>query len=316
MNFHQEDANDSLLDDLRKSFDELDKTLIESAVSVPGVKTIFKLLYPYTTLGRIMTRLAGNVRNTIACRRQHKMSRQGDMLQLMLDAQGDYKKGLVDFPRNGCPWEDDLLTSNSIIMVMAGFGTTASTLTFILYLLAAHPEEQKKVYDEMRRHVANGKNVDFDELQKLRRLDMVVRETMRLFPAIPIMISRVCYQDINVMGQRIPAGVNIIIPAWHLHRDPQLWSQPSTFYPERFLEDRPERNPVTFIPFGIGERACIGKRLALFEIKAALFKVLTNYELVLGENTKFPCEVVVPSVISKPKNPIMLRLRSRQTVYA
>lgn len=232
----------------------------------------------------------------------------------MLDAQAATDKETSTVSKNVFTLKDCHVISNSVLLLLSGIETTASTLSFALYFLAAQPQQQAAVHNELQGVITNGKDVSFDELENLKHLDMVVREALRLFPAVPLMVVRVCDRDTNVMGQFIPAGVNILVPAWHIQRDPQLWPEPSKFLPERFLEDPTERNPVTFLPFGLGPRTCLAKRLALFELKTAIFKILAAYEITLSDTTKLPVRAVVPDVILRPENPIMLNLRARETI--
>lgn len=305
------------LADARKIFEDSGNATIQRALTLPGLKTILKWFIPYTVSGRILRRLADNVRKSISHRRRGESSRvqaESDMLQLMLDAQDVSSRDLSDKSKSAFPLEDRHVIGNSIILLLSAIETTTSVLSFALYSLAAHPEEQEAVYKEMRTLLPSRKEVNFDELQKLKRLDMVVREVLRLFPAIPLMVVRECNQDTNIMGQFIPGGVNLMVPVWHIHRDPHHWYEPSKFLPERFLEQPADRNQATFLPFGLGPRTCLGKRLALFELKAALFKILTSFEVLLSDKNCHPVAVVVPEIILRPESPIMLNLRAREIV--
>lgn len=285
---------------------------IETALTLPGVKTLIKGIFPFTEYGRTLKNIADDIRKTMNLRRQGQGPRKNDMLQMMLDTQNEASNGdSGGIRKNNTLLEDRHIVSNAIVLLMAGFETTAMTISFAHYLLATHPEEQEKVYQEMKEVLPNVQHPDIEELDKLKRLDMVIRETLRLYPAVPMMVSRVGTKDMTVLGQFIPAGVNVMAPSWHVQRDPDLWPEPSKFIPDRFLEEQPDRHPVSYMPFGLGPKMCLGKRLALLELKVSLFKVLTNYRIAMSQDAKLPIKAIVPDLLIRPEGPIMLTLQKR-----
>ncbi|CAN7942385.1 unnamed protein product, partial [Ixodes hexagonus] len=308
----QRKSDDHLLLGVRRLLEDLDSTAVESTLTLPGIRTVLQHLYPLTKFYSLMNQISENVSNTAKSRRQGKSLRENDILQMMLDAQAGTGDESYDVRKNGLLIEDRHLVSNSIILLLAGFETTAVTLGFILHLLAMHPEEQEKVRTEMEDLFPHADELGFDDVQQLKRLDMVIRETLRLYPPVPLMVARTCLPDKTVMDQFFPAGTTLIAPAWHIHRNPEHWPEPSRFLPERFAEDHPERHPAAFFPFGLGPRTCIGRRLALVELKMAVCAILRNYRLSQCEETQDPPPLVVPSLSLRPVGGLKLRLETRK----
>ncbi|CAN8009939.1 unnamed protein product, partial [Ixodes pacificus] len=322
----QQKSDDPLLLGLRWIFEDLDKTAVENTLAQPGIRTIFRHLYPLTSFSKVLSRIAKNVRDTVHKRRQGQAPRENDILQTMLDAQdgaedkkcdsclplehGAWRK--KDIHKNGLPIEDRHLTSNSIMVLIANFETTSATIGFTLHLLATHPEEQDKLFPDIDAVFPQSSETSLNNLQNLTRLDMVVKESLRLYPPIPILITRVCPQDTTVMEQFIPAGTTVVAPAWHIHRSSQFWSDPSRFLPDRFAQDRPERHPFAYFPFGLGPRSCFGKRLAVLQVKTAIVEILQNYKVLPCRETVDPIRVTVPNVLLRPVGGIKLRLVSRR----
>ncbi|CAN7994028.1 unnamed protein product [Ixodes hexagonus] len=309
----QQKTDDHLLLGVRRIMEDLDSTAVESTLALPGIRMVLKHLYSFTRFHSVMKQISKNVRDTVNSRRQGQSLRENDILQMMLDAQAGTEDKSYDVRKNGLLIEDRHLVSNSTLFLVGGFETTAVTLGFILHLLAVHPEEQEKVHAEMEDLFPHMDELAFDDVQQLKRLDMVIRESLRLYPPVPLMVARTCPSDKVVMDHFIPGGTRLIAPAWHIHRNPEYWPEPSRFLPERFAEDHPERHPVAFFPFGLGPRTCIGKRLALFELKMAVCAILRYYRLVPCVETQDPVPVVVPCVSLRPVGGLKLRLETRKT---
>ncbi|KAM7306970.1 cytochrome P450 3A4-like [Ixodes scapularis] len=308
----QQKTDDPLLIGVKRLLEDLDKAIVESSLALPGIRAVLKLLYPLTSFSNLLNRISENVLDTVKSRRQDQSLREKDMLQMMLDAQAGTEDAAYDVHKSGPLIEDRHLVSNSIILLLAGFETTAVTLGFALYLLAMHPEEQERVHTEMEDLFSHANELTFDDVHQLKRLDMVIRETLRLYPPVPLLVARTCLPDKTVMGQFIPAGTTLIAPAWHIHRNPEYWPEPSRFLPERFAEGHPERHPMAYFPFGIGPRTCIGRRLALIELKMSICKILRDFKLVPCEESQYPVPLVVPNLTLRPGVGLRVRLEMRR----
>ncbi|KAH7935998.1 hypothetical protein HPB52_016337 [Rhipicephalus sanguineus] len=155
-------------------------------------------------------------------------------------------------------------------------------------------------------------DLDYGQLQQLERLDMLVKEALRLYPPVTMLVSRHCRADATILGQFFPAGCEVLAPVWHVHHDPQLWPEPFRFNPERFSPEVAKGiHPGAFMPFGIGPKSCIANRFALLELKAALCKFLRTYEVLSCSRMEEPIELIVQTMIIRPKVPIQVKLRRR-----
>ncbi|XP_013116588.2 probable cytochrome P450 4d14 [Stomoxys calcitrans] len=172
-----------------------------------------------------------------------------------------------------------------------GHDTTTSGISHTLYLLARHPEVQKKVLQEIHEVIGKDKEtaITMQQLQELKYLDCVVKESLRLYPPVPI-IGRLTEQDIELNGMTIPANTNLSLLIYAACRDPDYFSQPDDVIPERFdanSETAAKINPFAYVPFSAGSRNCIGQKFALLEMKCTIIKMISYFELLpLGAEVK------------------------------
>lgn len=148
-------------------------------------------------------------------------------------------------------------------IVFAAFETTAVTIAYTLMLLAMFPEYQERVYEEIKSVFPNSGDfeVSYDDIQKLQYLDLVLNETLRLMPPIPLTLRKLT-QDVQLSnGIKLPKGLQICISVFHTHRNREVWgSAAENFNPDNFLpENIQSRHPYAFLPFLKGKRNCIGK---------------------------------------------------------
>lgn len=162
-------------------------------------------------------------------------------------------------------WNDDEIVSQCFLFFLAGFDTSSSALSFAMHELALNPDIQQRLHNEIveTQLKLNDKMVNYDVLQKMTYLDMVVSETLRLRSPNAI-TDRICVKDyLYNDGKRkfiIPKGVSFWVPIYSLHLDENYFPNPNQFDPERFNEvNRKNIVAGTYIPFGIGPRSCIGR---------------------------------------------------------
>lgn len=191
-------------------------------------------------------------------------------------------KMLVDGSRAQADEFDDRSLRDQILTVFfAGHETTATSLSWIHYLLDAHPESRRKLRAEVQ-HVLGGRMPTSADLDRLVYTEQVVNEALRLYSPIHS-LSRVALTDDTIGGYHIPAGATIYVSLYATHRLPALWPNPDRFDPERFTKDKVEQRPrFAFIPFAAGHRNCIGAGTAIVELKLAVAMVAQRYELTLA----------------------------------
>ena len=162
----------------------------------------------------------------------------------------------------------------------AGHDTTGWTICYALFMLGHHPEVQAKVHEEVSNFFNSFENEDditLDSLKELKYTDAVIRETLRLYPTIPL-VARHANRDIQVGKFTIPSGTQIVVNMRSLHRNPEYWAEPARFQPERFLDSKMS-HPYAFLPFSAGPRNCIGQRYAMVLVKSVLAYILRKFAL-------------------------------------
>ncbi|XP_023052980.1 cytochrome P450 3A43 isoform X4 [Piliocolobus tephrosceles] len=240
-------------------------------------------------------------------RLKDKQKHRVDFFQQMIDSQNSKEtkshKALSDLE----------LVAQSIIIIFAAYDTTSTTLPFIMYELATHPDVQQKLQEEIDAVLPNKAPVTYDALVQMEYLDIVVNETLRLFPVVS-RVTRVCKKDIEINGVFIPKGLAVMVPIYALHHDPKYWTEPEKFCPERFSKKNKDNiDPYRYIPFGAGPRNCIGMRFALTNIKLAVIKALQNFSFEPCEETQIPLKLNNLPIL-QPEKPIVLKVHLRDGI--
>ncbi|XDV17065.1 hypothetical protein PO909_016511 [Leuciscus waleckii] len=238
----------------------------------------------------------------------HKKKRV-DFLQLMVDSQtaGKTQHG-EEHTEKGL--SDHEILSQSMIFIFAGYETSSSTLSFLFYNLATNPEAMKKLQEEIDETFPNKAPVDYEAVMNMDYLDAALNESLRLFP-VAARLERVCKKTVEINGVIIPKDMVVMIPTFALHRDPDYWSDPESFKPERFTKGNKETiDPYMYMPFGLGPRNCIGMRFAQVTMKLVIVEILQRFDVSVCAETQVPLELGVSGFLA-PKDPIKLKLKPR-----
>ncbi|KAL2086687.1 hypothetical protein ACEWY4_017746 [Coilia grayii] len=241
-----------------------------------------------------------------------------DLLQLMIDSQPtktegsmkeeDISKAYVSHPG----LNDHEILSQSMLFIFAGYETTSTTLNFLCYNLATNPDTMKKLQDEIDEFFPDKPDIQYEPLMQMEYLDCVLNETLRLYPPAA-RLERVCKKTVDISGVLIPKGTVVMVPSFVLQRDPELWTDPDTFKPERFSKENKESvDPYSFLPFGIGPRNCLGMRFALVSMKLVIVELLQRFTLTTCAETEIPLELDTLGFMA-PKRPIKLQLIPRSS---
>jgi cytochrome P450 len=175
---------------------------------------------------------------------------------------------------------DDLIRDQLLTMLIAGHDTSTALLAWALYLLALHPETQARLHTEVDR-VLGPREPEIGDLGHLTELDSVIKETLRLYPPIHLG-SRTAAIDIEFQEYTIPAGTRILYSIYLAHRHRDFWPDPHRFDPSRFTPELVrQRPPYLYLPFGGGQRNCIGMAFAQVEAKVVLARLLQQFEFHL-----------------------------------
>uniref|UniRef100_A0A8D2IXJ8 Uncharacterized protein n=1 Tax=Varanus komodoensis TaxID=61221 RepID=A0A8D2IXJ8_VARKO len=243
-------------------------------------------------------------------RQKNDHTNRVDFLQLMVDSQisGD----ITDKTNSYKALTDKEIVTQAIVFIFGGYESSSTTLSFLSYSLALHPDVQQKLHEEVDKVLPNQACPTYDAILQMEYLDMVVNETLRLYPPGG-RLERVCKNTVEINGVTIPEGTVTVIPTYVLHRSPEYWPEPEEFRPERFSkENRESMDPYIFMPFGAGPRNCIGMRFALLVMKAVVVVLLQNFSFRTCKETVIPMELNTRGFL-KPKTPIMLKLVPRTT---
>ena len=205
---------------------------------------------------------------------------------------------------------DEEIISQSFIFLIAGYETTANSVAYACYLLATNPDVQQKLINEIDTNCPDAISINYDSVQGLPYLDMVISETLRIYPP-GFLINREANDQAEINGIHVAKDIMIAIPVYGIHHNPKIWPNPEQFIPERFSpEEKAKRPPCSYLAFGNGPRNCIGMRLALLEAKIALVKILQNVELIAVTETENPLKIRTGASLS-PINGIYLGFRKR-----
>jgi cytochrome P450 len=208
---------------------------------------------------------------------------------------------------SGSRMSDRQLHEEMMTLFLAGHETTAMALTWTWYLLSQHPEVEEKLVSEVS-GVLRGRAPTVADLAQLPYTEMVVRESMRLYPPAAG-FAREPIEDVRIGGYVVPRGSLVTVNTYALHRDPRFFEEPERFDPERFGAGWEERIPrYAFLPFGGGPRVCIGNGFAMMETRLILAAVAQRCHLSLEPGQEI---TPVQLVTVRPKNGIRMRLRRR-----
>ncbi|GAV06327.1 hypothetical protein RvY_16339-2 [Ramazzottius varieornatus] len=200
----------------------------------------------------------------------------------------------------------DEVMAQSVVFLLAGFETTANTLTFMTYLLSIHPEIQERLRKEIQQVIGRDVQPTYDLIAQIPYLDQCINETLRLYPPAT-RAERECSEDWTWKNLTIEKGTTIGIPIYGLHHDPEFWPEPDCYNPDRFSEENKHKIiPFTFLPFGQGPRNCVGMRFAIYEIKMVMVSILLKYRIVSSPRTVTP--VLKDWGLVTPKDPLWVKL--------
>ncbi|KAL7933465.1 cytochrome P450 [Trichoderma chlorosporum] len=206
------------------------------------------------------------------------------------------------------------ICANASILILGGSETTAAALAAATYYLGLHPESLAKLSNEIRSSFKSEEEIDIISAGHLEYLSAVINESMRLHPPTPGTLPRTIHEEGDtISGHFIPPGTHIDSWYWTAFHFPEYWTQAEEFIPERWLGDPRFENDQRriFTPFSVGGRGCIGKNLALAEIRLIMARLIWNYDIELakesvGWDKRCKCYIVFE------KGPLNIRLKARK----
>ncbi|NER26130.1 MAG: cytochrome P450 [Symploca sp. SIO1C4] len=232
-------------------------------------------------------------------RRKQDKSNGNDILTLMISVRDE----------NGEPMTDQELKDQLMTLLFAGHETTATALSWALYWIHQLPDVRKKLLQELD---GLGNKPDPMTISKLPYLSAICQETLRIYPVAPVTSPRIAKSPIKIMGRQYDTNT-ILFPCIYLtHHREELYQQASQFKPERFIER--QYSAYEYLPFGGGNRLCIGYALAMLEMKLVLATILSRYQLALVDDK--PVKPTRRGVTLAPANGIPMVLKGQRLLQS
>ncbi|KAD4585671.1 hypothetical protein E3N88_23272 [Mikania micrantha] len=230
-----------------------------------------------------------------------------DFVDILLDLQNDETTGIT--------LDRDYLKTLILEAFLGGTETNQTSLQWALSELIKNPRVMRKLQQEVT-EVAQGRpKISEDDLEKMPYLKAVLKESLRLHPPVPLLVTRIAMQDVKLMGYDIAAGTQLIINAWAIGRDPVVWEEPYEFRPERFLNSSLDYHGFQFgwHPFGGGRRTCPGIQFSALVMELALANIVYKFDMVLPDGIKNEDLDMTDSfgITMQRKSPLLVSVISR-----
>ena len=248
-----------------------------------------KFAYKFRQLAKLV--------GALAKRRQVEKTEHFDFLQMLIDARDK---------ETGAAMSERELVDEAMTLIVAGHETTASALNWTWYLLSQNREAEALLHAEI--DACSFTEPSLSDMESLTYTKNVVDEALRLYPPGWMLSRRTIAPDV-LSGFDVPAGTDVLLSPYLLHRHPRYWKEPAAFRPERFdAAHESERPRFAYMPFAAGPRHCIGETLALYEMYMHLYKVARRYRLTYVPDRPLELEA---HINLRTKYPLLMKLESR-----
>ena len=205
-------------------------------------------------------------------------------------------------------WPLKAVRDECMTAFLAGHETTAATLTWWAWCMAANPQAQSAARQEVDAVLQN-RTPTTQDLPALAYLTQTLQETLRLYPAAPVLLTRRSLRPIALGGWQLPARTMFTVPVRSMHLDPRWFPDPLAFRPERFSADEPEIPRGAFMPLGTGPRVCLGQHLAMAQMSVIAAMFLQRFAVTVAVGATAPKPVF--HITLRPDQPLRLKLTAR-----
>uniref|UniRef100_A0A5B6Z161 Geraniol 8-hydroxylase-like n=1 Tax=Davidia involucrata TaxID=16924 RepID=A0A5B6Z161_DAVIN len=225
--------------------------------------------------GKIIELLDGMINQRLELKKVYGYIASNDVLDTLLNIIGD-RNDEIDQTR---------IKHLLLDLFAAGTDTTSSTLEWAMAEILHNPKTLSKAQAELEQTIGRGHPVEESDIARLPYLQAIVKETMRLHPAIPFLLPRKVEADVEICGFTVPKDTQVLVNAWAIGRDPSIWVNPNLFMPERFLGSQVDVRGRDFelIPFGAGRRICPGLPLAVRMVHLMLGSLINSFDWKLED---------------------------------
>ncbi|CAK7337840.1 unnamed protein product [Dovyalis caffra] len=286
-NANAEDEKGKSIGKLMKEFMYISGVLVPSDV-IPFLGWMNNFFGAVKTMKRLSRELDSLMESWI---QEHKLKKtehveisenEQDFIDVMLSAiQDDIMFGHK---------RETIIKGTAMTLILAGADTTSITLTWIMSNLLNNRHVLELAQEELDLKVGRERWVEDSDIGNLLYIQAIVKETLRLYPPGPVSVPHEAIEDCCIAGYHVPKGTRLFANLWKLHRDPNIWSNPNEFLPERFLTN--QANVDVFgqhfelIPFGSGRRSCPGITLALQVTHLTLARLLQGFSITTPMNVQ------------------------------
>ncbi|KAL4896135.1 cytochrome P450 [Aspergillus ambiguus] len=250
--------------------------------------TILQGLSFYPLLKEALFALAPKA--AIEAHNHHKKETEAKMLRRMASSEGrpDLIEGLLR-QKDGLNLSVEQLVANAEILIIGGSETTASLLSGVTYLLLENEDAYRKLVTEVRSTFETEDDITLVSVNRLSYMLACLDEALRMYPPIANGLPRTTPKDgAQVLGEYIPGNTYVSIHQWALYRREEYFTEPDTYYPERFLGDRKFANDRrdALQPFHVGPRNCLGRNLAYSEMRLILARIIFNFDMKIADDSR------------------------------
>lgn len=301
------DPNNEIVRQIRRFFG---KSVTLKQLVILAFPVLMKLFDVYLLNYEVLQYLNALTRRMLHQKREEGMSGR-DFINLLMDAKG----------ADGQSLSEEEIADQVILFFVAGYDTSAASLSAISYCLAMNPSVQHKLFREVEQFMQSRNDaadhadeLDGESMSELRYLDAVIKESMRFLPIVPRMERRCnkdCYLQSSDRKIFVPNNAMIIIPIYALNHDERYFVKPDKFDPERFLDPEQEQQlGPAYLPFAAGPRSCIGQRFAIMELKECMVQIVSRFEFDMCPGAERGLEYYRGNPVSTTKQ-VLLRVRRR-----
>nr|ULR85477.1 cytochrome P450 [Spodoptera frugiperda] len=295
-----------------KSIEEM-SAILAMRIQIPilGPDAIFNLTPMKNRQIKALKVLHGHSTKVIETRRQELKKANITTLDTSNDTGIRNKHAFLDLlllgEIDGKKIDDESVREEVDTFMFEGHDTTTSGISYTLYCLSKRRDVQEKVYEELKTIFGDDMERDptYQELGQMKYLELVLKESMRLYPPVPLIERRIT-RDCEVGGLKLVKGTSVVLNIYQIQRQPDMFEDPLEFRPERFEEAL--KNPFSFLAFSAGPRNCIGQKFAMMELKITISEIVKHfYILPVDETPQLSADLILRS-----KNGINVKFMPRK----
>ncbi|KDP36253.1 hypothetical protein JCGZ_09818 [Jatropha curcas] len=262
------------------------------SISLADVYPSVKLFNTFSVVRRNVEKIHSEVDKIVEnIVKEHKERKRVEDIGMKSKEEEDLVDVLLKFQENGdvdSSLSDESVKAVILDMFIAGSDTSSTTLEWAMSEMMKNPSIMEKAQAEVRKVFGSKGKVDEAGLHELSYLKLVIKETLRLHPPVPLLLPRENKENVVIEGYDIPAKSKVVVNAWAIARDPKYWDEAERFYPERFINSSIDFKGANFefIPFGAGRRMCPGMIFGLASVELPLAQLLYHFDWKLPGGQK------------------------------